>query len=367
MRSLYRSGTSRDRAIKSHQITQLVQMQRRKLTAVHTYDAINSFEEHLRTLEEPEVDDLPLDATASNFKGDKTLIVPDNASDSSDSPRTPHAQRMMRSQSDSHMIHDHTSGRPHMLDDSDDHLHARRPPSPCAFYDYGCINQKPKSALSQQKEQQRSYAAGGRPKSAQRSSSSSGCYFPGPDYRQGPYGFSMQDPILMPPRNWETGRVPLSSDQKANTQRPRHVRGSANDGGIKQAFVSKPTVPSGVRSTRGQDLKLQRVFQKMDNDQEEAGLEQTRFEDGNFGGRWCHPVQCKRGNYMQDGPMQHPVEHWMEQDLENCGEAALLAHRILAGITRAFKTVTAHLRVFSGLSIRAVRVSSSSRSLWKDW
>lgn len=141
----------------------------------------------------------------------------------------------------------------------------------------------------------------------------------------------------MPPRNWETGRVPLSSDQKANTQRPRHVRGSANDGGIKQAFVSKPTVPSGVRSTRGQDLKLQRVFQKMDNDQEEAGLEQTRFEDGNFGGRWCHPVQCKRGNYMQDGPMEHPVEHWMEQDLENCGEAALLAHRILAGITRALQ------------------------------
>lgn len=360
MRSLYRGQTSRDRAVKSAQITQLVQTQRRKNAAVSTHDAIRDFEKHLRTFQERSTayvdpDDLPLNATAATVLPERTLevTIPDYASDSSDSPRAGHANKMMRkSTSDSHIAH-HSRDKPTMLDDTDDHLHARRPPSPLAFYDYGNINLKPRSVLTQQQkpEGSRPKSAGGT-RSARRASSTAGFYFPGPDYKQGPYGFSMQDPILMPPRCWETGRVPDKSNQRSNNQRPKHHKGAGNDRGMQQAFGSKPTVPTGIRTTRGQDLKLERVFQNLDNAREEAGFEQTRYEEGNFEGRWCHPVVCKRSNYIHEGPVPHPAEGWMEQDLENSSPAELLAHRILSGINRELQVRHSTLpRLFNAVNV----------------
>jgi hypothetical protein len=161
----------------------------------------------------------------------------------------------------------------------------------------------------------------------------------------------MQDPILMPPRNWEQPRDPERSNQRANNQRPRNVKGFANDGGLKQAHLSKPTVSDIVSTTRAQELKCERVNQTLDRGLEEAGLEQTRYEEGNFEGRWCHPVRSRSildrpsadgvirpSAYLTDEPLHRRAGNWMEQDLTECGEAALLACRILAGITHALQT-----------------------------
>jgi len=141
----------------------------------------------------------------------------------------------------------------------------------------------------------------------------------------------------MPTRNWEPNRTPSRSDQHANDQRPRHHKSAGNDGGVKQAFVSKPTVPTGIRSTRGQDLKLQRVFQTLDNGIVEGGFEQQRYEEGNFQGKWAHPLNCRQSNFISDDTENHPVNIWMDQSLEESDEVALLASRILSGLTHALQ------------------------------
>jgi len=365
--------------MKSQKITQLVHMQHRKVTAARTHEQLKDFEENLRQFQGPRAevvleDDMPLGADAkavqASEKTETTVIFPDNVSTDSDSPRNMTQSQKMLSR---------TSVIPaldtQLLDtDTDDHMHARRPPSPLAHYDYGNISLKPRSILSQQQQPQRptsaqrpprpssaqkslqqctggsgtmkigfgsSVASQARPTSAQarRSSSAGGSfYFPGPDYRQGPYGFSMQDPILMPTRNWEPKRAPDRSDQHANNQRPRNHKGTGNDGGVKQSCQSKPTVPTGIRSTRGQDLKLQRVFQTLDKEQVEAGFEQQRYEEGNFGGKWAHPLNCRHSNFISDNIENHPVNILMDRSLEDSDEVALLASRILSGLTNALQT-----------------------------
>jgi len=150
---MYRHGYAADRALKSQKVSQMVQVQRRKEIRANTYDQLRNFEEHARAFqkrnEEP-IDNLPLNATASTMRKLSDQALPDGASDSSDSPRTPHALRMKKSSSDSFF------GVPSRLDFSeldyaDDRLHARRPPSPLAYYDYGNLNLKPRSAFSQQR------------------------------------------------------------------------------------------------------------------------------------------------------------------------------------------------------------------------
>lgn len=329
MMSVYRNGTAADRALRSQRISHLVQNHRRKLVAEKTYDRIRDFEAHLRTLQEtPEnmEDTLPLGATAEKDRRSTmtTTLDLDCRSDSSDSPRTTHAQKFQirKSASESMLRGMEESER----------FHERRPPSPLSYYDYGNISLKPRSALTQ--VQQRA-AFCDSAQSTRRAASSSGFYFPGPDCRQGPYGFSMQDPILMPPRNWEPSRVPGASDQHANNVRPRNCRDAGNDGGQRQSFLSRPTVSEKVRSTRGHDLKLQRVFQTMEHDREESCLEQSRHEDGNFEGRWCHPVRPKPG--ASGGKAFVQPFSWMEQDLSDMSEGSLLASRIVSGITRALQ------------------------------
>lgn len=326
--NVYRNGSAADRAKRSQAISQLLQMQRRKDVATRTYAQLRNFEEHARTFQkkrEDDVDDMPLNATASNMRS-LTTTLPDDLGDSSDeSPRTPHALKMYRSQSDSFMVRETEE-----LYDADDVLHARRPPSPLSFYDYGNINLKPRSAFSQQR-----VPAPEDGQSKHRLGSTCGHYFPGPDYKQGPYGFSMLDPILMPPRCWEPRRGPQRTNQCASDVRPRHAKSAANDAAIKQSHISKPTAPEMVRSTRGHDMKTQHVARTLDRNHDEAHLEKECHEDGSFGGRWCHPRRSKAGTHLQHGPVEH--HDWMQQDLSGLGDSEMLASRILAGITRALQ------------------------------
>jgi len=139
----------------------------------------------------------------------------------------------------------------------------------------------------------------------------------------------------MPPRSWEPTRGPQRSDQHVNDFRPRHVRGAANDGTLKQSHVSKPSVSETVRSSRGHDMKTEHVAKYLDRNHDEACLEQERHEDGNYGGRWCHPVRSKPTANLTDGPLTH--HNWMEQELSDQDESALLASRVISGITRALQ------------------------------
>lgn len=338
MKSFHRNGTHADRAKKSERISQVVQTQRRKVVEGKTHAMITDFERHLKSFQSatPEVDEdnMPLDASARTMR--QTTNTFDAGSDSSDSPRMTQSQKMTmtKSASDSQVI------RGHMLGDSE-HLHAKRPPSPLSYYDYGCISMKPRSALSQLQRTGKGDEPLNGTQSMKRAQSSGGCYFPGPDYKQGPYGFSMQDPILFGNRSWETSRAPQGSSHHTKTNtRPRNTK-AANDGGERSApHMSRPTVPDCVRSTRGHDLKLQYTFQNLDRARDEANMDNARHEEGSLGGRWCHAV-TRPGTGTDTRPgtsesmVSEPPHSWMEQDQSDMGGAAVLASRILAGMTRA--------------------------------
>lgn len=330
----HRNASNQERALRSQRMSHLHQQQRQKEVRAKTYDMLRSFDQHVKsfhkTFARADVDDLPLNATAqtmrstshSHFQHDHQ----DANSDSSDSPRSPgHGARMLRkSSSEAYMGH-HDD---HELD-HDDKARVRRPPSPLSHYDYGAVNLRPRSAVAQKRCPARENATTNRHKA------SVGMYFPGPDHKQGPYGFSMQDPILMPQRCWEPKRGPQRCNQQANDVRPRHQKAAPNDAKVVQSHVSKPTCPELVRNTRGHDAKSQHVARYLDRLHDENVLEHVRHEEGTFEGRWCHPVKHRSATHLHDGPLGH--FDWMEQELSESDEAELLASRILAGITRTLQ------------------------------
>lgn len=99
-------------------------------------------------------------------------------------------------------------------------LHAYRPPSPLHLYDYGGISVRPRS------QQQQLRGATGRPAYRREFL---GVYFPGPEFKQGPYGSSLQDPILMPPMHWVESQQYSSPPERYNGDasdlRPRTAEG----------------------------------------------------------------------------------------------------------------------------------------------
>lgn len=238
MRSFHRNGTHADRARKSQKITQITHAQRRKVVAEKTHGMIRDFETHLRSFQtaaaaDADEDNLPLDASARTMR--QTLASSFDAhSDSSDSPRLTQSQKMTmhKSASDSRVI------RGHQLNESD-HLHSKRPPSPLGIYNYGSVSLKPRTALAQMKRNR-----DGEDDAPRRAQTSHGFYFPGPDYKQGPYGFSLQDPILLGNRSWEPEKYAACGDHNKKTNvRPRNVKYGANDGGVARvACMTRPTI-----------------------------------------------------------------------------------------------------------------------------
>merc|ERR1719293_617042 len=131
-----------------------------------------------------------------------------------------------------------------------------RPPSPLGMYNYGSISSRPRSLL------------------AQRGKPSCGFYFPGAGLRQGPYGFSMIEPIHMTQHNWaESASLPTRWAGDAGDARPaqpgKHQARSHRDA---------PTLSQTVRPSRAHDLRARRVFDVLDRRREETFLEKIVFE-----------------------------------------------------------------------------------------
>jgi len=169
--------------------------------------------------------------------------------------------------------------------DSSEKLHAQRPPSPLHNYNYGAISVRPRS----RKQQQRQKA--GAPSRPHYRQEICGVYFPGPDCVQGPYGFSMQDPILIPPMVWvdNVGRAPPDRyPGEASDMRPRTAPMAPHSKATTAPSQTKPK--REVRSNNAHQLRERHVADAVRKREEEAMLEHIRFEQGHFEGRWKAPV-----------------------------------------------------------------------------
>ncbi|CAJ1390300.1 unnamed protein product [Effrenium voratum] len=174
--------------------------------------------------------------------------------------------------------------------DNTEVLHAQRPPSPLHYHDYGHISVRPRS-----KQQQLRNKAGGpcRPHYRQ---DFCGVYFPGPDGKQGPYGVSMVEPILMPPRCWDQVKQPPDRySRDVAEMRPRTAEGrdrpllkSPAEEMLTQHEQAKPK-PS-VRTTRAHRAMVQRRKEAARKKDQEAFIESVRFEQGQYEGRFSNPL-----------------------------------------------------------------------------
>lgn len=292
MESWRHAGSFRQRARNAERTTKQLHAISQHKVAVRTHEAIREFEESLRIAQEAaaDVDDLPMDAEAGASHAHRwrrpapTFQQPrDNGSDSERSV----VHRVTRTLSDGALTGATTlhPGHPGSLEEKEA-LHAQRPPSPVHFYDYGGITLRPRSRLSQRRNK-----SGGpsRPKYRQ---GICGFYFPGPDCRQGPYGFSLLDPIHMPPRNWEEGRVPPERwDWDPSAWRPFTAEGHDRPRSS-VTFLAQPELAKkpDVRPNRAIQTMSRAVGDTLCKRREEYFLEQVRHEQGVFEARWRDPM-----------------------------------------------------------------------------
>lgn len=207
-------------------------------------------------------------------------------------------------------------------------LHSRRPPSPLGFYDYGCISAKPKSVFGQHK------ATEGQSTRPAHRQTSCGFYFPGPQMKQGPYGFSMVDPILMPPS---------ATDLTSKSSAPRWENDPSDmrplqkeDFGVKRdRFTKDPIGASSVRHNVGHERRARRVFHYLDNRREESVLEQARFEHGVFEGKWRNPLLDNGIEMIQDTQAPEEEYSWLRKPFEDMAPAEELAANLLFRLERA--------------------------------
>jgi hypothetical protein len=161
---------------------------------------------------------------------------------------------------------------------------------------------------------------------------SCGFYSPGPQFKQGPYGFSVVDPCLMPPTVWQGSKSPSHRTAgDAGDMRPL----VSEEFGHKRSRKQDPVTSDIVRATGGHTRRAQRLFHCLDNKREEAVLEQARFEQGVFEGKWRNPL-LDTPHIDEHPPEQHD---WIELSLEEMTPSQQTAAYLLFRIERvSYKT-----------------------------
>jgi len=296
-------------------MTRLLKAASKHDVAIRTHDAIREFEENLKRVQDAQsgFDDIPFDDGTRRRWHHHTPSKTQPADNLSDASSVQH--RMVRTMSDTLAKGLHL--------DRHEALHAERPPSPLHMYDYGGISVRPRSRLHQTLEKAGEPA---RPKYRQEIC---GHYFPGPDCRHGPYGSSLLDPILMPPRHWESSNVP--PDRWVGD--PSDLRPPTADGWDRrerprsQGMVSSPSGQAEVKVSRGSQHRERAIAYSLGKRRDEAFLENVRFEHGVYEGRWRDPMLESLGLALAEPDL--PAEHqaWTsklaEQGEEDDGDLAL--------------------------------------------
>lgn len=330
MESWRRTGDFRERERRAVRSTnKRVQLQRKR-TADQTHEAIDRFEEVLKAEKERanrDIDDLPLEAEAgtygSTFRsstyGQASRWANDSGSDDEGHTGTRGSDRLERSHSEPQV---RNTGP---IDNDPCHM---RPPSPLGIYNYGCLSVRPRSTFAQHKQRM------GESTRAKYRQTSPGFYFPGPQFKQGPYGFSMLDPCLIAPRAWPTttGVPPVRQVDDASDVRPL----STHDMATKRNLAEAPHLSDCVRTTKAHSERALIAFRNVDKNREEKLLEQVRFEKGMYEGRWRDPMLETKGQLPEECPEEK--HDWLDGDTEEMHSTQQLGARILFGLQSCLRT-----------------------------
>jgi len=336
---LARTGSHRARARNADRATLHLHEQHRKRTAAKTYMTLQEFEDNQRASQEDadDLDDLPAGADATRLKK-----MGHSKSGHSHSGHTlTHSQHvhMAGSQSVPHLAKYQESLN------IDHDTCARRPPSPLAIHDYGCISGRPRSVFSQQQ------ALAGRPARPKHRQTSCGFYFPGPQFRQGPYGFSLLEPIYLGTGklnaidhrslNFDAQHLKEGTCPPIRFQGSRDVRPATTDLIDRQRNPALDPVTSDiVRPTLFHGHRARKVYQCLERQREESVMEHVCFENSCWEGRHREPgrdpVLDKTAPIPEDdagegyGWIALPAEELTTQVRRN-------ASRILYGIVDALR------------------------------
>lgn len=324
-----RSGDFKARERRSERASQRRVVLQRSRAAAQTHEAIERFEDVLKAEQDRanrDIDDLPAEAEAgtfgSTFRSTMTgQVVRGNDSGSDDEGIPFRKTDLERSQSEPQV-------RQTGPIDSDPCM--MRPPSPLSYYNYGSLSVKPRSTFGQHKQR------AGESTRAKFRQTSPGFYFPGPQFKQGPYGFSMLDPCLIAPRPWAstTGQLPHRQENDAGDVRPL----SSEQLGHRRNFVDAPKISDSVRTTKAHSERALIAFRNVDKNREEKLIEQVRFEKGMYDGRWRDPM-LEAGRVGQL-PEENPEEKhdWLGADHEEMHSQQQLGSRILFGLQSCLRT-----------------------------
>mmetsp|Transcript_17959 Transcript_17959/g.38296 ORF Transcript_17959/g.38296 Transcript_17959/m.38296 type:complete len:494 (-) Transcript_17959:131-1612(-) len=318
------SGSTKQRKLRSDNATKRMGDMRMRKAAARTHKTLAQFEDNLRKQEQAQwqdYDDIPTEAGQ--------MSRPWN--------RAPHDQFGHRSTTPGGLPHLGRSrseprvGSPEAMQQADSpewgalSLHAARPPSPLGLYDYGCISSSPRSVFAQSRQRAGESA---RTKNRQ---TSTGFYFPGTQFKKGPYGFSLLDPCLLPPKAWASDRKPPFRAQNTGDMRPLSTEGF----GLRNRLLGRPHVSDCVRSTEAHARRAQLHNASLDKGREEAFLEHARFENGMFEGKWHDPTHTTRGEVLE---VQPPEEHsWLQMPMEDMHPIRARAAAMLFGLDRALR------------------------------
>jgi len=331
-----RVGSYRQRSRKATAATKQLRDQRRSRVACQTHDAIEDFESNLKVT--ASYDDLTVevessdssDANLGSTRFGRRDIQPDDGLPEQGDARMRRWRSAGAFGASSQQTMRSTSGFTELtIPPMEKDAHEMRPPSPLSRYDYGCISQRPRSVLGQRRVDRGDDL---RPKHRQ----SQGFYFPGAQYKQGPYGFSLLDPILMAPKA-AVGK---------NAQPPTRWKGDSGD--IRPATAPEidqrrsrgnPSTSASVPPTRGHSARADRMFHSIDRRREEGHIEQVAFENGVFEGRWRHPT-------LDGEPQQAALADlsWMNGSVDDMDEPHRLAHFMLLGLDEAMRAQRGKIR-----------------------
>jgi len=320
MESWRRSGDFRARERRAERATVRRGVQQRSRAAAQTHDAIDRFEDVLKIEQEKQnrdIDDLPAEADAGTYGNTygRSLGASTYGGNASHGESSYSNHDLMRSHSDPQV----------RVVAIDNDTCAQRPPSPLTYYDYGSLSTKPRSVFAQHKSRM------GESTRQKYRQTSCGFYFPGPQFKQGPYGFSMLDPCMLAPRSWPTksGVPPVRQAADPGDLRPLDTE----DLGHKRNRVDAPVISDIVRTTRAHNERALMANRSVDKHREEKLLEQVRFEKGMYEGTFRDPM-TEEDHLLKRLPVEcAPEQHdWLALDHGELQETQQLGSRILFGV-----------------------------------
>lgn len=330
---LVQRGSMRSRARASERATARSTSQRNKQVAASTFAALDCFEEKLENdnnaqfqaydgLDEAGASMRPHSSKLARTKSllDMNRRQPmigygqQNGMDAATPPERSQSTKALASRRDDPLV--------------------MKPPSPLKFYDYGCVSMKPRSMHAQHLRQ---LDKGARPEHRR---TAQGFLFPGGHFERGTYGFSIVDPILLPSRPW-VGAATVSDRWRGDAAdlRPLAADGLSTSRNRKEGAVVSPS----VRATAGHAARAAAAFQHMDKCREEAVIEQARFENGVFEGRWRDPMlDLPPGVVPEASPA---VDHrWLSLPMPQMNSDQVMALRLLYNINSAMRQIQGRFR-----------------------